>query len=245
MRALIVTSSVTFVPENYNRLVCGLAQQPEVVGLIELDNREPSILLKAFGMISTLSAPRMGLTLAENYLGRSRKIRQQVYESQNKFYRVIKSINSTEALRIVEENKIDLILNARTRSIFKADILKAPRLGCINIHHGLLPQQRGLMCDFWAHMENEPYGFSIHQMTSKIDDGPLLHVQKVDSDRKCYMQSVLKASETEAEACKTLLRKIKEENRITPLKIPVSNFKYRKNPALTDGYKLQIRGIRI
>lgn len=245
MRALLVTSAVTFVPENYNRLICRLADHPSVAGLLELDNREPAILLKAIGMMATLTAPRMGSTLLANYLGSSRLERKKAFEDQGKFYRVLRSINGAEALQLVQDQNIDLIVNARTRVIFKNEILKATRLGCINIHHGLLPEQRGLMCDFWAHMENEPYGFSVHQMTSKIDDGPILHVQQVESDRTHYLNSVLKASEVEAEVCRNLLSKIKEEGRITPLQVSVNTVKYRKNPALLDGYKLQIKGIKI
>lgn len=245
MRALLVTSAVTFVPENYNRLICRLADHPSIAGLLELDNREPAILAKAFGMMATLSAPRMGSTLISNYLGSSRMIRKKTFEDQGKFYQVLKSINGPEALQLVRDKNIDLIINARTRSIFKSEILNATRLGCINIHHGLLPEQRGLMCDFWAHMENEPYGFSVHQMTTKIDDGPILHVQTVESDRSSYLNSVLRASEVEAEVCRNLLNKIKEEDKITPLSISVNTVKYRKNPALTDGYKLQIKGIKI
>jgi folate-dependent phosphoribosylglycinamide formyltransferase PurN len=245
MRTLLVTSSVTFVPENYNRLVCGLADHPSVVGLLELDNREKSILLKGFGMMATMSAPRMGATLVKNYLGSSRQIRKQVYESRNKFYEVLPNVNDPAVLELIKKHGIDLIVNARTRAIFKKDILNATRLGCINIHHGLLPEQRGLMCDFWAHLEGETSGFSIHQMTSKIDDGPILHVQPVSTDSKSYMSSLLKASEVEAKVGWDLLNRIKEEGKLSPLDIAPLKIKYRKNPSLVDGYKLQLKGIKI
>src|SRR5690606_15184406 len=122
----------------------------------------PSVLLKGLAMTATLSAPRLGLALVKNYLSSSRQVRRTAYEKENKFFLTLPNINTPEALNVVRDHKIDLLLNARTRSIFKSDILQAPRLGCINIHHGLLPHQRGLMCDFWAHLENQPSGFSIH-----------------------------------------------------------------------------------
>src|SRR6476619_6211503 len=99
-------------------------------------------------MMATLSAPRMGATLVKNYLGSSRSLRKKSYESKNKFYHVLPNVNGSEALELIKKHDIDLIVNARTRAIFKKDILNATRLGCINIHHGLLPEQRGLMCDF-------------------------------------------------------------------------------------------------
>lgn len=245
MRALLVTSSITFVPENYNRLICRLAEHPSVVGLLEVNNRKPEILAKACALALTLSAPRMGLTLIQNYLGSSTKVREKTYSDQNKFYKKIENINSNEAFNIVQNENIDLIINARTRSIYKSKILQAPRLGCLNIHHGLLPEQRGLMCDFWAHLEMTEFGFSIHQMTEKIDDGPIVHVEKVITDQTSYLDSILKASEIEADVCFKLLDKIQVENKITPLHLDIKSFKYRKNPKLRDGYKLQLKGIRI
>ncbi len=245
MRALVVTSSITFVPENYNRLVCGLATHPHIVGMVELDNREPSILAKGLGMFATLSAPRLGLTLIRNYLGQSSLKREEAYKKADKFFKALRSINSPEALKLIQDEKIDLIINARTRSIFKKDILEAPRLGCINIHHGLLPQQRGLMCDFWAHLEGEDFGFSVHQMTSKIDDGPILHVQKVETSKTNYLESILRASEIEKEVCDRLLDQISIDDKITPLQLNIQNIKYRKNPSLTDGYRLQLKGVKI
>ena len=145
----------------------------------------------------------------------------------------------------LENENIDLIINARTRSIYQSAILNAPKLGCLNIHHGLLPEQRGLMCDFWAHLEGTDFGFSIHKMTEKIDDGPLVHVEKVMTDKTSYLDSILKASEVEADVCSKLINKIQDEKTITPLILESKNFKYRKNPKLRDGYKLQLKGIRV
>lgn len=245
MRVLVVTSSVTFVPENYNRLICRLATHPSVVGLLEINNREKSILVKAIGMIASLSAPRMGVALLKNYLGKSRLIRKNAFEETEKFYRVISNINDPANVKFIQDQKIDLIINARTRSIFRADILNCTRLGCLNIHHGLLPDQRGLMCDFWAHLENEPFGFSIHQMTTKIDDGPIVRVQEVQTDRSCYLKSILKTSEIEAAVCLDLLSQIQTEGKITPIQVQNLKIKYRKNPSLWDGFKMQKKGIRI
>lgn len=222
-----------------------MARHPLVVGLLELENRDSSILLKGIAMAATLSAPRLGLTLVKNYLSSSKKQRQAAFTKENKFYARLPSINSAEAVDLVTNNKIDLIVNARTRSIFKPEILKAPRLGCINIHHGLLPGQRGLMCDFWAHLENEPSGFSIHQMTSKIDDGPLLKVQEIKSEKKSYVHSLLLASEMEAKVCGKLLFEIQGSEQFKPLNANANNIKYRKNPSLIDGYRMQLKGIRV
>jgi len=245
MRTCLVTSALTFVPENYNRLILRLAEHPSVIGLIEIENRESSVFLKALGMILTLSAPRMGWTLLQNSFDSTRKQRRLAFEQRGKWVKVANSPKSSEILKLIEDESLDLILNARTRVIYRDELLKKPRLGCVNIHHGLLPKQRGLMCDFWAHLEGESSGFSLHKMTSKIDDGPILWVQEVDSDRKDYLKALLQTSEIEAQVCLDLLTRIQATGRLHPLDVPVSDYCYRKKPSLLDGYRLQLRGIKV
>lgn len=245
MRTLIVTSALTFVPENYDRMICSTLEHSSVVGLLVLENRSPAILLKALALILTFSAPRMGWTLIRNYFGASMKRRQMVCKNLNKKIWTLDHINSPEALELLKNEKIDLLLNARTRFIFKKHILDQPTIGCINIHHGLLPEQRGLMCDFWAHLEDQDFGFSIHQMTSKIDDGPILQVVKVEGHKKNYLQSLLKASEMEAAVTKNLLNQIENAKTFKAIINQSSQVTYRKNPSLRDAYRLRLKGVKI
>ncbi|NUM57844.1 MAG: hypothetical protein HUU56_04390, partial [Bdellovibrionaceae bacterium] len=205
MKAIIVTSQITFVPENYDRFVLKMAEHPHVLGLIVLKNRDPLFLLKATYLILSGAAPRLGFQVFKNYLSSFTNKRTNGYKKNQKKIWFLDTINSSEAIKIVEEEKVDLIVNARTRYIYKKSILNIPRYGCINIHHGLLPNQRGLMCDFWAHLEGEKFGFSIHKMTSKIDDGDILKVIEVKSSKNNYLESLLVASQQEAHICGELL----------------------------------------
>ncbi len=245
MRTVLVTSSLTFVPENYDRMVCEIAKHPDIVGLIVLDNKDFKTIFKALVLILTFSAPRLGLTLLKNYFGASQKRRTKSFVGLGKKIWTLKNINSPETLKIISDEKIDLIINARTRSIYKEPILKAAKIGCVNIHHGLLPEQRGLMCDFWAHLENEDYGFSIHQMTKKIDDGPILKVFNLGKPKNNYLQAVLEGSEVEAQACKDIIAQITKNGFTEDEMNQTAKPKYRKNPSLMIGYKLQLTGIKV
>ncbi|MEK6773616.1 MAG: formyltransferase family protein [Bdellovibrionota bacterium] len=246
MRTLIVTSSITFVPENYDQMICSMASHPSVVGLLILENRSISLLIKAFALIITFSAPRLGLTMIKNYFGNSLQRRKSAYKIANKKTWILPDINSTEALELLKNEKIDLIVNSRTRSIFKKQILNQPSLGCINIHHGLLPDQRGLMCDFWAHLEGQDFGFSIHQMTSKIDDGPILHVEKIAGNKNSYMESIWLASQKEAQVTKIILDQISNDGSFKAIiNNSSSSILYRKNPSLIDGYRMQRKGVKL
>lgn len=246
MRVAVVTSEVTFVPENYSAVVEGLADQKTVAGLIILSNRSLKILFQAIVMILTFSAPRLGSVLLHNWMFPRTKARRFRYRRHGKFVYLVKDINSEETKKILRKEKIDLILNARTRSIYAKELLELPPLGCYNIHQGILPYQRGVFCDFWAHYDQTGAGFSIHKMTSKIDDGDIIISYKVNSSMKNYIEYLMVSARQERKVCVEFLNQLEKEKAIVPLHhIKTFAIQYRKNPGIKDFYALQSRGIRI
>lgn len=246
LRSILVTSEVTFVGENYHQVIVTLAKDPRIHGLVVIKNRSPR--LSALGLVAAVSgaAPRFGFQLFRNNLfpGTGEKVR--AYETEGKKVYFTEDINSPETLEILRSLKPDLIVNARSRCFFRDEVLSLPRLGCLNIHHGLLPYQRGVMCDFWAHMQGKPFGFTIHQMTKKIDDGPIIRVEEVNIPPKSYTDSLYEGSKREAKVLSLVLREIEETQSITGtpnLKTPET--KYFKNPGLRDFYRLRLKGIKV
>jgi folate-dependent phosphoribosylglycinamide formyltransferase PurN len=246
LRVLIVSSRVTFVPENYNQLVCGLAQSPLVVGCLIIDNHEWSIVAQGLALLLTGAAPRLGCQLLVNFFKDLLAHKKSAYEKNQRIFCLVKDLNSEETLAILRRENIDLILNARTRTIFKKPLLETPRLGCLNIHHGLLPDQRGLMCDFWAHLEKTPSGFSIHQMTPKLDAGVILKVEEVSTEKNNYLASIHQGAKQEVQAVLEVLAAIADQNQIQGQEnLKTARTLYRKNPTLGDFFKLKFKGIKI
>ena len=246
LRTLLVTSRVTFVPENYNRLVCGLARSHHIVGCIVIDNRHWKIVLQGLALWVSRAAPLLGWQLLKNLFNDSLDAKRSAYTEKDKFFYVVKDLNSEEARDLIHRENIDLILNARTRTYFRKSLLAIPRLGCINIHHGLLPDQRGLMCDFWGHAEDTPVGFSIHQMTSKLDDGEILKVVEIPSPKKDYMETILQGSELEVLASEDVLTAIAKTGTVSGTQnIKTPKTVYRTNPRISDFSKLRRKGVRI
>jgi hypothetical protein len=246
VRALLVVSRVTFVPDNYNALVCALADCPQVAGLLVLDNRAPKLVRRAVGLL-LLGAWRLGMTLLRNYFGDSDVRRRRAYAAAGKPIRQLATINCPEAAELVRREGIDLLVNARTRFIYRREILAAPRLGCINIHHGLLPDQRGAMCDLWALAERRPAGFSIHRMSPLLDDGDLLCcVQVSDGQERDYSAYLLRSSEREASMLREVLADIARLDRVPAApNVPSAPIAMRHEPApaqiramLRDGMQL-------
>ena len=216
MRTLLITSQLTFVPCNYEEFLAGilLTASPQIVGVAFIDNLSVKQLAAA-AKLWVMGARGLGRILASNALralfGRAERLVRRHHIKPLHF----SSVNSPELLEWVRANKIDLLLNARTREIFRQPILHATPLGAINVHHGLLPRERGLMCDLFALAEGAPAGFSVHVMTEKVDDGEILHRQIVSpAGCKDYADHILRGSRIEGEAVGNLLNAIATENRL-------------------------------
>lgn len=245
MKVLIVTSSMTFVPNNYNGFVLPFADVPEVVGVAVIENRSWSYVFKALLMIFTFSAPRMGFHVLKNTLFPGLKSRELAFKSNGKGYWVFQNPNQKECLDLLQQQSVDLVINARTRFIFRKPLLSATRLGCVNVHHGLLPEQRGLMCDFWAHVEGHPFGFSVHEMTEKIDEGQILRTVQTGENSLDYMNSISGSCAKEFSACRSVIEELREKNRIQGQPNVSERAVWRRNPSLLDLYRARLKGVKI
>ena len=246
LRAVLVTSEVTFVRENYHQVILSLAKNPHILGLIVIRNREPKLSVLGLVAAVTGAAPRFGFQLFRNNLFPNTEQKIRAYEKEGKEVFFTRDINAPSTLTYLRSLTLDLIINARSRCFFREEVLALPRLGCINIHHGLLPFQRGVMCDFWAHMYDRPFGFTLHQMTKKIDDGPILRVEEVHVSPKNYTQSIFEGSKLEARVLAEVLDDIDRKQEISGIpNLKTPETKYWKNPKLMDFYRLRLKGIKV
>ncbi|MAH43378.1 hypothetical protein CL614_06730 [archaeon] len=87
--------------------------------------------------------------------------------------------NSEETSEIVKSKKLDvgIILGAR---ILKPIAFDNFSLGVINMHPGILPQNRGLDNLKWGILENYPQGVTTHLIDSKIDMGFKILQEKIN-----------------------------------------------------------------
>jgi methionyl-tRNA formyltransferase len=242
MKALLVTSEVTFVPENYGRLVLKMAECPQVQGLLILENRELSLLMQGLAFWLSRLAPGIGSELLKNSAPRFQREREEAYQKQGKPVFRLPTVNTPAAHGLFAN--YDLVINARTRFIYKKDALRAPRLGCINIHHGLLPEQRGVFCDLWALSEKRAAGFSIHRMNEKIDDGEILSVVPVsDGSHQDFTRYILESSEREALELFSLLKDWEQATPRSNARVPGS--KHFKNPTVPQIRDMKRKGFRL
>lgn len=83
--------------------------------------------------------------------------------------------NGEDAVGILNDLKVDIIINAGTPRILKKRILDLPTQGVVNTHPGILPAYRGCTAVEWALYNNDPVGATCHFMTKGIDEGPIIY----------------------------------------------------------------------
>jgi len=83
----------------------------------------------------------------------------------------------------VRAAEVDVILNIHSLFIINKEVVKAPRIGCFNMHPGPLPRYAGLNAVSWAIYRGETsHGVTIHKMEPGIDTGPIVYQELFDID---------------------------------------------------------------
>lgn len=70
---------------------------------------------------------------------------------------------------------IDLSVIGGYDLILKKKLLKLPKIGTINTHFGLIPQNRGMNPIVWALLKSEKQGLTNYFVTEKIDFGKIIN----------------------------------------------------------------------
>jgi len=114
LKAVLVTSRLHFVPDNYNGFLQKLSSSPHIAGLIVLDNLESQYLLKAVGL-GVAGARRIGSSLAKNYFSSLLSPNSSFWREQGKKVWRFSTINDDGIVDLIQQEGVDLLVNARTR----------------------------------------------------------------------------------------------------------------------------------
>lgn len=86
----------------------------------------------------------------------------------------------------IEKIKPDLIILCRCKKKIKNKILSIPKIGCTNIHFGLLPKYGGIAPIHWAIRNGEEkIGVTLQFMSEKFDEGDII-------DQKTFLTKSIK-----------------------------------------------------
>lgn len=110
----------------------------------------------------------------ERTQGRFPLIPLDQFEEHNIPFYFVNNHVSGVTVNLLRKRGIDILVNSGTPRVLNSHILNAPKRGVINCHPGLLPKYRGCTCVEWAIYFNEQVGNTVHFMTPKIDEGPII-----------------------------------------------------------------------
>ena len=132
--------------------------------------------------------------------------------------------NSNETSMMVKEYDLDIGVISGAR-ILKPIAFENFRIGVINMHPGILPENRGLDTIKWAIINNLPQGASVHIIDSNIDRGQLIcksHVEIYSDDTLVDIQ--IRVQNKEQELLLKALEIIQESGDINFPKLGVGKY---------------------
>ena len=91
---------------------------------------------------------------------------------------IIDSHNSINTIKDIKSRKLDLgiILGAR---ILSKEVINSFNIGIINMHAGILPNNRGLDNVQWAIKDNLPQAVTLHLINEEIDRGKRIYEEEI------------------------------------------------------------------
>jgi methionyl-tRNA formyltransferase len=157
-----------------------------------------------------------------------------------------RSVNEPEYVERIRSLAPDVIVSVAAPEIFKADLLKIPRLGCINIHSGRLPTYRGMLPTFWQMLRGErAVTITVHFMADKLDAGDVLATQTFDIRASDSLDRVIKG--TKCEGARLIMRVLLDlqAGRAQPKPLEMRQAEYFSFPKSDDVKQFRRRGHRL
>ena len=106
----------------------------------------------------------------------------------------LENINSSKSINKIKKLSPDLICNWGHNQLFGKELLNIPKIGCLNIHPGLLPNGRGSGAVQGEVINKKQVGWSCHLMDNKFDKGFLISQKKLifKKDKIPYLNEIIK-----------------------------------------------------
>jgi methionyl-tRNA formyltransferase len=155
-------------------------------------------------------------------------------------------VNAPEFLATLRSLQPDLVISVACPQIFRGELLRLPRLGCINVHSAMLPNYRGMLPTFWAMVNEErETGVTVHFMSEGIDGGSIILQRTVPIRQDETLLSLMRR--TKRVAADLVLEAIKEfeAGTVSPVPNPPDEGTYFSFPTREDVARFRALGRRI
>jgi methionyl-tRNA formyltransferase len=155
------------------------------------------------------------------------------------------SLKSEPILRELKSLSLDVIISVGSSRIFGKSILSITRLGCLNVHAGMLPRYRGINPSFWALLNQEnSSAVTVHYVNEEIDDGDIIQQDVFEIHGVTRLHDIyLKVTEI---APNTIIKSLIaiRNNSVRTIRNERSISTYYSFPKKQDGEKFRRLGLR-
>jgi methionyl-tRNA formyltransferase len=189
MKVLFITQNDPFyVRELFEEILKVHPRRDQIAGIVVAPAMGKTSLMglirQMWGFYGTFNFMRQGTRfvlykiaakLPRGLLGKSAFSIEQVAAAHGVRVLHVPDLNAPGFVSAVREMGIDVIASVAAPQVFKPPLIRAPRLGCINIHNSRLPKYRGMLPNFWQMYSGETsVGTSVHRINEQLDDGAIL-----------------------------------------------------------------------
>lgn len=144
------------------------------------------------------------------------------------------NLNSANAIRVLGECGADLGIVLGTR-ILKASTFGVPRMGCINLHKGKVPEYRGMPPGFWELYDGaSSAGVTVHFVDKGLDTGDIVATSSVSILKTETPESLLEKLHVEGSRALASAVGLIRDGKATPQPQPKWEGKPRSNPTRED-----------
>jgi peptidoglycan/xylan/chitin deacetylase (PgdA/CDA1 family) len=155
--------------------------------------------------------------------------------------RKVGNLNGLPAAEALRELNVDLGIVIGTR-VLKRSTFSVPRMGCINVHKGKVPEYRGMPPGFWELYDGQQSaGITIHFVDDGLDTGDIVGADSVaiepsDSLQTLQMKLDMLAQELLVRCVASIATGTSSRT-----KQPLWTGKPRTSPSRAQRYELQVR----
>lgn len=86
---------------------------------------------------------------------------------------------SEHLAQVLSDRPADLGILAWWPHLIREPLISSPARGFINFHPSFLPFNRGKHYNFWALVEQSPFGVTIHRVAAEVDAGPIIFQKSI------------------------------------------------------------------
>jgi methionyl-tRNA formyltransferase len=156
------------------------------------------------------------------------------------------SVNDPDFIGRMKSLEPDVIVSVAAPEIFREQILRVPRIACINVHSGRLPKYRGMMPTFWQMRSGEPHvTVTVHEMAERLDAGAVLGTAECRIEERDSLDRVMVAAKHAG--ARLLIHVLRElsAGKVQPQELDMGDASYFSFPTRADVLRLRELGHRL